>query len=157
MELNTETIIKQMQEWSDGICENACLKGERLNGRVVACETCFPNTVRNALALIKKLTEENEAFYRIVGEKIQEKIMLAEENKKLKAELLKIVENDIPALCVKEMLNTHTAAIMKQAHDIGVQNMQERLKAEFAADSIHGQSEIYLVIDQIAKELLEGK
>jgi coenzyme F420-reducing hydrogenase delta subunit len=60
MELNKETIIKQMQEWSDAICENACLKGECINGRVIACEICFPNTVRNALALIKELTEENE-------------------------------------------------------------------------------------------------
>ena len=66
-ELNRETIIKQMQEWSDSICKIACLKGERLNGRVITCESCFSNTVKNALALItsqeqriKELTEENE-------------------------------------------------------------------------------------------------
>jgi predicted nuclease with TOPRIM domain len=65
--LNAEQIKKQMQDWSNGICENACLKGECLNGIIVACENCMPNTVRNALALInsqeqriKELTEENE-------------------------------------------------------------------------------------------------
>ena len=60
MELNREQIIKQMQEWCDNMCENACLKGESLNGRVHTCKICFPNTVKNALSLIKELTEENE-------------------------------------------------------------------------------------------------
>lgn len=60
MELNAEQIVKQMQEWCDNMCENACLKGESLNGKVHTCEICFPNTVKNALALIKELNEENE-------------------------------------------------------------------------------------------------
>lgn len=35
-----------------------------------------------------------------------------------------------------------------------VRKMKERLKKEFADDSIHGQSEIYCVIDHIANEVL---
>lgn len=58
--MEREQIIKQMQEWCDNMCENACLKGESLNGRIHTCEICFPNTVKNALSLIKELTEENE-------------------------------------------------------------------------------------------------
>jgi hypothetical protein len=58
-QIETEQIIRQMQEWCDNMCENACLKGESLNGKIHTCEICFPNTVKNALSLIKALTEEN--------------------------------------------------------------------------------------------------
>ena len=135
MELNAEQIKKQMQDWSNGICENACLKGECLNGIIVACENCMPNTVRNALALItsqeqriKELTEENER--------------LREDNEIKSQKRANIFE---------------IANAFDRGRTDGVRKMQEALEHRIHSKlSYHGWYLKETVIDQIAKEMLEG-
>ena len=61
--------------------------------------------------------------------------------KELKAELLRIVEEDIPERCTKEILNINSAAIMKQAYDIAVRKFARYLKEHsFMCDPGNGYS-----------------
>ena len=99
---------------------------------------------------------EREAMAVVNAQKLIEE--LAEENKKLKTELLRIVEQDIPALAVEEMMNTHTSSIMKSAYDIAIRKMQERLKEQqFSHATPHDYDILHYWIDGVAKELLGGK
>lgn len=138
-ELNAEQIKKQMQEWCDNMCENACLKGESLNGRVHTCEICFPNTVKNALALIKELTEENERLKSLCEAKddIIDKIAANSE--------------EIGIVAIRAISETKANTVRK---------MQERLDGEHFVEHNeikYGGGLIHKIIDQIAKEMLEGE
>ena len=140
MELK-EQIIKQMQGWCDNMCENACLKGESLNGKIHTCEICFPNTVKNALSLIKELTEENEAW---------QKQLIATEEKSGKAyyELACEVE-DLRAIAEQYQKQ------FEEAKADTIRKMQERLKKAFNFGHTILEKSICDIIDQIAKEMLE--
>lgn len=133
-----------------------------LENRLKECENGYEGTLHLERAKIKELTDRIEILEMLckVNDRVGEDYIrecnknkeLTEQNEKLKAELLRIVEKDIPALCVKEMMNTHTAAIAKHAYAIAVQNMAERVKSIFNPDSSY---DIFQQIDQIAKEELE--
>ncbi len=97
MELNRKQIIKQMQDWCDNMCENACLKGESLNGKIHTCDICFPNTVKNALSLIKELTEENE---RLRNSSIDYR-NIPEIKAKERADTVWKMHSEIEARCIK--------------------------------------------------------
>lgn len=190
-ELNREQIIKQMQEWHDNMCENACLKGESLKGKVHTCEICFPNTVKNALALIKsqeqsiKELTEDAANWRIDAENYRNEL---EELKKVKYifstvdycadDLAKALEENKrlererdSAIVAAKMAGVPFPEGLQIVHDFcekrkreaeadTVRKMQERLTMEF--DRLHKNNFMTLevrqwIIDQIAKEMLEGK
>lgn len=147
-ELNRGQIEKQMQEWSDQICNNACLKGEYLNGRIVACETCFPNTVRNALALIKELTEENEGLHASCTELAR----VQEENERLK--------KDNEYILMQHAFQRRPSGdcwndVIEKAKADTVRKMQEALEQRIHSKlSYHGWYLKETVIAEIAKEML---
>ena len=139
MELNAEQIKKAL-----GCCydnDKSCLTCP-----FQSAYTPCVNLNKNALALIKELTSaltKKETEYNELYELTED---LRNENERLKA------DNEIKSQ--KRANIFEIANGFERGRTDGVRKMQERLKAEFADDSIHGQSEIYLVIDHCANEVL---
>ena len=96
---------------------------------------------------IKELTVELEAMRTAANSIKIHNEKLAEENERLKA---RVFEENHLRHQAEEMLANGMSVVKSDT----VREMQERLKAEFADDSVHGQSEIYCVIDHITNEIL---
>ena len=134
MELNAEQIVKALECCSSGGKCSQCSEDEK-NPRLTK-EGCMAVQMRNAIALINKLTEENERLREITERTIVAARM-----------------NDMP---ISEGLETVYKYCDKRKADT-VREFAERLRAE----KFHHNNFGYLVylddIDQIAKEMLEGK
>ena len=119
---------------------------------------CIGELSRNALALIKELTEDAaswkeiaECYQKLFEDGYDDKVRLTEENERLKLDV---------EVCGAE-LSRYTENIVqmaKQDRADTVRKMQERLKAHF--DTYTDEDEetaLYMrnLIDQIAKEMLE--
>ncbi len=132
MELNREQIITELEG-------------------LVKFRTC-PEYVQKAFALINELTEENERLHASCTELTQKCASLNEENERLMSiivEAQKRLDNISDINC--EIL-THAKNVRADT----VRKMQERFIAELRKD---GRMNYYIrkVLDQIAKEMLEGE
>ncbi len=127
----------------------------------------------HSLALIKELTEERDGLYRLVDDKIQENKRLTDENERLHASCTELTRKcaSLEADVAKEFTcvfgTPHKVSdcpiddeIAKAKADT-VRKMQERLKECFP-DTVDGKAiytagQVIFGIDEIAKEMLEGK
>lgn len=147
MELNREQIEKALECCVSGYCyRDGCPLCE--HGGEDDIKECTTELAKNALSLIKKLTEENEQW-RADWEKNQRQWDEAYE--KLEAENAEQDEAIIRAL--KEM-----GEIRRETKADTVMKMQERFNEKVAklliSPSIQYQASAF--IDEIAKEMLEG-
>lgn len=122
MELNREQLIKGLESCTNRSCGVDCPYYE--------AELCQDAIMRDALSLIKELTEENER--------------------------LKSVEFTCGFIKPHKVLECPIFDEVARTKADTVREMQERLIAEFRKD---GRMNYYLrmTLDQIAKEMLEGE
>ena len=173
MELNREQIIKALEccaVWGD--CQECHYAGVPYKSRT---DCCTYNSTRDALALIKELTEEAQTYKRhhdIMDcecarlEKMNDD--LTKENERLRNKIT--CQVIIPDEKMEEIKNECLSRVeldIKAIQTDTVRKMQERLKAKVNADldrcyalglSVAGPFSLFIdEIDQIAKEMLEGE
>ena len=125
MELNREQIVKALECCVDG---NSCEECPYDSAVLTVCTT---NMARDALALIRELTEEKE---RIAHESACHRQT--------------VIDNLQRSL---EYLYEETERVKADT----VRKMQERLKAQFCDMCEYGGYDVRRTIDQIAQEMLE--
>ena len=131
MELNAKQIIKELEG--------------------LAGFTTCPEYIKNALALIKELTEENERLQANNKQLVNDNAELKNQNQE------EIAEEDI------NLFDEFTKLLhegIREAKADTVRKMQERLKMYFGTYILGYKiplNEVLKVINQIAKEMLEGK
>lgn len=134
MELNREQIIKALEHCINRKdCSDCVIKSKERGSGCLGRPRAF---FKNALSLIKELIEERDAA--IVASKM----------------------SGVPFPDGLEIVHTFCQKEIKKAKADTVRNMQERLEAEAITIKDHtGKLGIVVVgtIDQIAKEMLEGK
>lgn len=156
-ELNREQIIKALECCIKNQCENCCQCGnwhEQWN--------CMTFLMKNAVALIKELTEENEKLHASYTELTLKCASLTEENERLRG--FNSAKCEDCAGCTSWKCDC--ANIEAQAKADTVRKMQERLKnaicdntyPDFNRDgkpvNVWKATTGYDLIDQIAKEML---
>ena len=151
MELNREQVIKALECCAKGCCGD-CPRSPFSLG-------CCRKTMLDALSLIKELTEENKKLtehnaqilqfgeeWEALARKFEaENKKLAEENERLKADAI-VFENALEIALDSQ----------KQDRADTVRKMQMALWAHLSPYSIYTTTEVGVLIDQIAKEMLEG-
>ena len=148
MKLNREQIIKALECWASGNpCEGSCCPLFEISP-----DTCDRWIGRNALALIKELTEDVERVSKQCGEIIVECDERDAERLKQVAELTG--ENEEKDETIAGLIGT-----IKDAYGFAVREMKARLDKNLIAIKDHT-GKIGLVvldrdIDQIAEEMLE--
>ena len=156
MELNREQIIKALECCSTtGDCPK-CLYNDDTS-------LCINRILKDALSLIKELTEENESlkqsldhehasFMEIFGQYGEKCDKLAEENERLHASCKELTQKCVSLNDAYEFVN----GIVLESRADTVRKMQERIKAEKFHHKNFGDLVYLADIDQIAKEMLEG-
>ena len=173
MELNREQIIKALECCKTPLaedCENCSYTGKRLEDGVY--EGCVNCLVGDALSLINELTEQKaeiweernriyndlqdwkeiaEGYQKQFEDCAEDRAKLSEENERLRA------DNEIKSQ--KRANIFEIANAFERGRTDGVRKMQERLSLEF--DRMHKSNFMtpevrQWIIDQIAKEMLEG-
>ena len=144
MELNREQIAKALE----------CCQIRHINK---ACDDCYYHRwldpicrgvlCEDALALIKELTEENERLKKDVADLQDELKCEKETNAHLCSQYMS--ENHLRHQA-EEMLANGMSVVRADT----VREMTARIKEYFPYDADSG---LYVVLDQIAKELLEGE
>ena len=161
MELNREQIIKALECCSEDTadCHN-CPYSEFQEGN------CFDNAKKDALSLIKELTEEvtswkeiAEGYQKQFEDCAEDRARLTEENERLKQLLdykcLYGYDGEVMEYCVQGPCPHYE--IKKELVADTVRKMQERLKEKaFSVPTVYN-SHFGRMIDEIAKEMLEGK
>lgn len=162
-ELNREQIIKALECCT----RSGCSDNETKDCPLKSYDDCRTRLAINALALIEELTEENERLEaeitHLEGHReadIKAFKTLKDENERLKL-APKIGSVSVPEAL--EILNKYCESGIKKAKADTVRKMQERLTERLNRNSIFksitmsaGET-VYDVIDQIAKEMLEGE
>lgn len=142
MKLNIEQIIKAFECCTSEkyICEQ-CPIDEKIKDD---CE-CGKVVARNALSLIKELTEDNEWSAKLIFEADKKIAKLTEENERLRAENDELCDNIACLEIDKENAERRT-----------VRKMQTEIEARCRKGGIYP-AFVKSTIDQIAKEMLEGE
>lgn len=126
MELNREQIIKALESCIKAQCENCCNLGnwhEQWN--------CMTDIMKNALALIKELTEENERLHASCTELTQE---------------CKKWQERVKIECDYTKADTVRKVQLGFAVHFGTYTHNDEVKI----------FEVFKLIDRISKEILEG-
>ncbi len=140
MELNREQIIKALECCKFGKDEAKC---KECNWHPWIKPRCWRLLASNALSLIKELTEENE--------RLRERVKAVEEG------AVRSFESQ------QDLYRKMVEALNREIHEAKadtVRKMQERLYREFAslgANDKFNKALFLTKVDQIAKEMLEGK
>jgi hypothetical protein len=165
MELNANEIIKALKvcgEYTHGTTCNSC---PYMHIELADNEICSNRLSQDALALIKQLTEENEYLIDSLAKQCAENVILTGENKRLRERNITLEQKFIilnreetPIFTVTAQRERTTVIPKSKIDDIytsgmidGVRQMQERIKEYFPYDADNG---LYVVLDQIAKELI---
>ena len=181
MELNREQIIKALECCETGRAVS-CEKCPMQNIEAADDVVCSEMLARYAISLIKELTEERDGFENLAHTAIEvqnrmsdtieelteeyesmaqsvneasdlirklrvEKKELTEENERLNKEVDRLSQVVLYHDGITEME-------VEEAKDDTVRKMQERVKEYFPYDADSG---LYVVLDQIAKEIIEGE
>ena len=155
MELNGEQIIKALECCGEMRECSTCPRYDRNN------DLCEEDLHADTLSLIKELTAENKLLNVELGNANSEILRLidrekelTEENERLKQLLdykcLYGYDGEVMEYCVQGPCPHYE--IKKEFVVDTVRKMQERLKEYFPYDADSG---LYVVLDQIAKEMLE--
>lgn len=148
MELNREQIIKALEYCSSG---GQCYKcSENDKNPFLSKEGCMAVQMRNALALIRELTKENERLIKYLDEHFPKCIYQ--------------YDGDVQEYCVLAPCGQFktVAEFQRQIEADAVRDFAERLKYTLCINNEENTEffdyEYTLeTIDQIAKEMLEGK
>lgn len=160
MELNAVQVIKALECCSKGTTED-CAKCPRFDGdRTLSTEDCMEILMRNALALIKQLTEEiadlkaiSEQYQKQFEDCYEEKAKLTDENERL------MTECGNQSILWKQHFESIYETAKETVRANTVREMQKRLHGRFGDDAnrVFSNYNIHRYIDRIAKEMLEGK
>lgn len=121
---------------------------------------CYSNLAKDALSLIKELTEENEKLLTALANyDRQTDVRIAEEYYTVEAyeELREENERLRAEVSVKKKLLDKCVDLEDRVRADTVRKMQERLKKAFNFGHTILEKSICDIIDHIAKEMLEGK
>ena len=156
MELNIEQIIKALEccmTTSQSDCSDCGYRGTT-RSTFLTCTNCL---ISDALSLIKELTVENKLLNVELGNASSEILRLidrekelTEENERLRAE----VSVKKKLLDEAERRYDETA---KRFYKEGVKDIQSEIKKSLSALCKGDVTDICRMIDQIAKEVLEGE
>lgn len=114
---------------------------------------CTKSLLTDALSLIKELTEENERLRAVIDKKEETMQMIAQE-KQVYCDKLVIAKEDIARL--RDTAYRLECEVHRERADT-VRQMQEEIKKTLSALCKGDVSEICRMVDQIAKEMLEGE
>ena len=152
--MEREQVIKALECCNRGTTED-CAKCPRFDDRTLSTEDCMECLMRDALSLIKELTEENERQRSEIS--VKRKLLdEAEVRMDCLEEVNKVLQADI---CNATMNLEHLTKENERLRADTVRKMQERLDKHFCHDPAFlgvEQRLIMDVIDQIAKEMVEG-
>ena len=163
--LNAEQIVKGLEICANGGDCKEC----PINPRKGNYGYCTSLAIKNALALINQLDEENTKLANMLLEKdviILEQGKFVDENERLKTELRQTAQKLKAAEEANEKLTVAIPKWAKQCVELEercmalradtVREMQERLKGAFNFGHTILEKSICDIIDQIAKEMVEG-
>jgi hypothetical protein len=168
MELNREHIIKALEccgEYTHGTTCNNC---PYMYIELADNEICSNRMSVDALALIKELTEENKAISEryaiqvVTAIELDKQVQkLTEENERLTEELAKSYEsldeqmNFYCSFTKSKIQNCPINDEIARAKADTVRKMQNELKKTFSAICKGEMGDLYRIMDQIAKEIME--
>lgn len=195
--MEREQVIKALECCADD-SRNGCATCPRNTKYTANLQECMELLMRDALALIKELTEERDGYENLAHTAIETQNRmsdtieeLTEEAKHKEAkynelyeeyesmaksvneasdlirklkhdkEILNLEIERLKIICESYMLQygtvVHKEFWLKQERADTVRKMQEELKKTFSALCKGEMSDLYRIIDQIAKEMIEGE